>query len=228
MIRVPAHWGIAGVITRKCPIGKYKCAVGPEEKCVHASAFNGRQILEERLRGEDIGVVCVAAPSNDILSGDELENRILKDRFLSKTKRAEEPRHGMETPCLEWQAGKDKDGYGKFLYGRAHRAAWSFEHGDIPSGHYILHRCDNPSCVDVAHLFTGTNVDNMRDMKKKGRSLRGEFNPRAKLNEQDIALIFKMRSDGCKMKPIARKFGVSHQLVSRILQHGLWTHVKTA
>lgn len=76
--------------------------------------------------------------------------------------------------CWEWIAGKDKDGYGWFKRDRAHRAAWIFFNGRIPEGFLVLHTCDNPPCVNPAHLFLGTQQDNMTDCLKKGRRPSGE------------------------------------------------------
>ena len=76
--------------------------------------------------------------------------------------------------CWEWLAGKDKDGYGKIkIRGKtlqAHRVSWGIHNGPIPEGIGVLHRCDNPSCVNPLHLFLGTTLDNMRDRDAKGRN----------------------------------------------------------
>ncbi|KKM18075.1 hypothetical protein LCGC14_1669330 [marine sediment metagenome] len=91
-------------------------------------------------------------------------------RFFDKVDRS-------GTGCQEWQAGKTKGGYGTFqLDGKtqyAHRVMWSCSFGDIPDGLQVLHRCDNPSCVNPAHLFLGTHADNMKDMRDKGRHSKG-------------------------------------------------------
>jgi hypothetical protein len=83
--------------------------------------------------------------------------------------------------CWTWTAGRDKDGYGKFAIGlgghaqrhvRAHRFAYESLVGDIPDGHVVMHRCDNPPCVRPDHLTTGTPLDNNDDKIAKGRDVR--------------------------------------------------------
>lgn len=76
--------------------------------------------------------------------------------------------------CVLWTGYIKPDGYGqtKVIDGRqwiAHRRAWFEAHGPIPDGMLVLHRCDTPSCVNVDHLWIGTQLDNMRDMVAKGR-----------------------------------------------------------
>lgn len=89
-------------------------------------------------------------------------------RFWSKVDRKE------LNSCWNWLAGKDSDGYGVFYdytvdnNKRAHRVAWKLVNKTEPQD-LLLHRCDNPSCVNPNHLFEGSHTDNMRDKSKKGR-----------------------------------------------------------
>lgn len=87
-------------------------------------------------------------------------------RFKAKTKR-------FAGGCIGWTAAKNNKGYGRILVGKgaklAHRVSWQLANGDIPKGKFVLHRCDNPICVNVKHLFLGTQKDNIEDMVRKGR-----------------------------------------------------------
>lgn len=76
--------------------------------------------------------------------------------------------------CWEWMGRRDKDGYGSFRMSPsetdlAHRASWRLHRGPIPEGLFVLHRCDNPPCVNPEHLFLGTQADNVHDMYAKQR-----------------------------------------------------------
>jgi len=78
--------------------------------------------------------------------------------------------------CWEWTATLDQSGYGLLGYEGsmkgAHRFSYKIYKGEIPKGLYVLHKCDNPPCVNPEHLFLGTQKDNMDDMYNKGRAKR--------------------------------------------------------
>lgn len=80
----------------------------------------------------------------------------------------------LETPCLEWTGARHVDGYGiVWRDGRArrlHRWIWVVANGPIPDGMCVLHRCDNPPCFRLDHLYLGTHAENVADMNAKGRN----------------------------------------------------------
>lgn len=85
--------------------------------------------------------------------------------------------------CVEWTGCRNEYGYGLVSVARrsrrAHRVSWELANGPAPAGLCVLHRCDNPPCVDPAHLFLGTPADNTADMIAKGRDYRGPRRARA-------------------------------------------------
>lgn len=83
--------------------------------------------------------------------------------------------------CWIWEGARDKDGYGrvrwKYRMMRAHVAAWECEHNRaVPKNGFIMHTCDNPSCVNPSHLKLGSPSDNAKDRDFNGR---GGHNPMA-------------------------------------------------
>lgn len=130
------------------------------------------------------------------------------ERFAPKVRR------GAPDECWVW-LGSMRNGYGNFLDGDgvvvyAHRFAWEQRHGPIPDGLHVLHRCDNPQCVNVAHLYLGTNADNIRDKLIRGRQSRSG----RKLTAEDVE---RIRSDTARsMASFARELGVTITVISRV------------
>lgn len=124
--------------------------------------------------------------------------------------------------CLEWNALRNRSGYGVVnISGRmrfAHRLAWERVHGH-PGELCVLHRCDNPRCYNVEHLFLGTRQDNNRDRDQKGRNvparLFGERNPAARIADTEWAWARRARSDGVSLLVIAARLHVTKQAVSQ-------------
>lgn len=87
---------------------------------------------------------------------------------------------GRQDECWIWIGTKKQKGYGELSLGikprkliKAHRLAWILAYGPIPDNLFVLHKCDQPSCVNPDHLFLGTNADNMADCFLKGRTASG-------------------------------------------------------
>jgi hypothetical protein len=108
----------------------------------------------------------------------------------------------------------------------AHRVAWELVNGPIPDGLCVLHKCDTPLCVNVEHLFLGTNAENSADMEDKGRQAKGSANGFAKLTESDIPGIRRLLAAGVVQSEIGRRYGVGHWEISKIKTGKLWKHVQ--
>lgn len=131
--------------------------------------------------------------------------------------------------CIIFKGYKNPKGYGSMRYKgktwRAHRAVWDKERGEIPKGMHVCHKCDNPSCVNIKHLFLGTNNDNMQDKINKGRQTKGTDTYSAKLNENAVRKIRKLSMFKFSNKDIAFLYDVNQSTVCRIVNNLIWRHV---
>jgi len=133
--------------------------------------------------------------------------------------------------CWIWVADKLFTGYGQFWFKEkmqlAHRVSYQLFVASIPDGLCVLHKCDNPSCVSPDHLFLGTQKENLQDMTVKGRKAWGvrtlSHNP--KLDDQKVIRIRYLHSKGYLQNKLARDFGVSKNIVWRIVQRKTWKHL---
>lgn len=106
-----------------------------------------------------------------------IENRL---QHIQSRCVAQKPPQGVRYFCQVWTGYvMQRTGYGRiFLNGVArgvHRVVYELVHGPIPSGCYVLHKCDTPACCEPKHLFAGTQLDNMQDCSRKGRNKRTEL-----------------------------------------------------
>ena len=147
--------------------------------------------------------------------------------------------------CWLWKRGAFTFGYGAFRFEgklwHAHRLAYLFIHGHIPTRKMVLHRCDVPACVNPAHLYLGTQLENIRDRVERGRSahgnqiwsrahpemvLRGEANPLHKLSELQVMELRRLYAGGnMSYRRLATRFGIWQGSVRRIVKGIAWKHV---
>lgn len=97
-----------------------------------------------------------------------------EERFWQKVDRS-----GGQFACWQWTGSKRTFGYGHFRAENkrrcdAHRFSWEIHRGAIPHGMCVCHSCDNPSCVNPAHLWLGTSQQNTADRHIKGRDAAGD------------------------------------------------------
>jgi hypothetical protein len=153
----------------------------------------------------------------------------LADRFAAFVDR-DGPimREGLKR-CHVWTGSADpKWGYGRFgIGGRpklATHVAWFLKFGSWPKD-CLLHRCDNPPCVRVSHLFEGSRADNTADAISKGRILRGESATNALLTEKSVR---EIRCSRERAIVLAERYGVSRFTIVNVRRTNrrIWAHVK--
>ncbi|AUR94122.1 hypothetical protein NVP1191O_63 [Vibrio phage 1.191.O._10N.286.52.B4] len=145
----------------------------------------------------------------------------VEERFFNRFKKD-------HSGCWLWVSHCDKDGYGILpatgAAVRAHRLSYEIHKGPIPHGMVICHSCDNPSCVNPDHLFSGTTKDNCQDMLSKGRDkMVGSRNNKAKLTEVQVT---EIRSSGRSKYELAETYSVSVSTIKQIRRNKSWRHVK--
>lgn len=138
--------------------------------------------------------------------------------------------------CWKWTAGLFSNGYGAFkLDGKlrkAHRVSYEMHHGPIPEGLLVLHKCDNPKCVNPDHLFLGTHKTNAEDRQNKGRGtcgihgnqVKGENHYGAKLTVPQVKKIRSLEGK-MTMEKIANIYGVSRHNVWAIIRRRKWKSI---
>lgn len=129
------------------------------------------------------------------------------------------------TGCHVWTGLRDKYGYGVVtidgVQRRAHRVSYQLNVGSVAKGLHVMHRCDNPACVNPDHLRVGTALDNARDRNAKGRQAKGERIHSAKLSADDVADI---RASRDSVLDIAERYGVGRSQISKIRLGRKWQH----
>lgn len=132
--------------------------------------------------------------------------------------------------CWMWTGYLNACGYGVVILRRGktmlcNRASWVLCNGPIPSGKQILHRCDNPACVNPAHLFIGTHVENMQDRQDKGRTPKGEHSGSHKLTTETVLKIREEYASGTNRCQLSRKYHTSKSNVFSIVHRLSWRHI---
>jgi hypothetical protein len=130
-------------------------------------------------------------------------------RFWSKVSRGE------PHECWLWKGYKQRSGYGQFGFRGevvyAHRFAYIASIGDIPEGMFVCHTCDIPSCCNPAHLYVGTQRDNMRDASVRGRTRTSRY------TASQVDEMRRLHDSGLSYQKIARRYKVAHATIRELV-----------
>ncbi len=144
-----------------------------------------------------------------------------ENRFWERTVKFED--------CWEWFGRTNKKRYGLIRKGKkayaTHRVSWEMHNGPIPDKMHVLHHCDMPWCVNPAHLWLGTNADNVADKMAKGRhrSPSGEDQKDSWLSWEEVHEIRALYWEQyLYQKDIAAQFGIHQSQVSKIVNGKQW------
>ena len=152
-------------------------------------------------------------------------SKILTERFWEKVNIIDSDK------CCKWLSTiSNSTGYGSFWYGKkqelAHRISYILEYGHISDNLLVLHKCDNPACVNPRHLFLGTHADNSSDMVEKNRQAKGEKHGMSKLSKEQIIIIKnKYIPEIYSTRKLAKEFNVSQPTIWRIINNITWKHI---
>lgn len=131
----------------------------------------------------------------------------------------------VESGCWEWTASTFPNGYGRFRLGTiqyAHRFSYYIFKGDLCDGMEVCHTCDNPKCVNPAHLWQGTKSENLRDAATKGRT------NTVKLTPDDVRRVRFMHNLKYSISDIANHFGVTTTIIYDIVNRRTWDYIEDA
>ena len=156
------------------------------------------------------------------------------DKFWARVEKTE--------TCWYWKGWKESNGYGKLRLGKnqgrievvkAHRFAWQLEHGEVPEGSFVCHRCDVPNCVNPEHLWLGTCLENIQDMDMKGRrrttkgykisrNMKAEKNPHAQITWEIVHAMRARYAEIGNIAQVSREFKRSRASAYFILKGDQW------
>lgn len=157
---------------------------------------------------------------------------VIEARFWSKV------RVLSDDMCWIWIGPRTSTGYGQFDFilesgqrrykVKAHRFSYVVSYKKSAHGLEVCHDCptgDNPLCVNPAHLWLGTQLDNITDMVSKNRHIKGATSGHAKLTELQVLEIYDLHGAGWMQKDIAARFGVHSVTISDIVCGRTWKYL---
>jgi len=183
------------------------------------------QRTDTQLRLDDWAVACAAkqrhSPAEEMPVSPESREKIKRILRSSGTPESKEfiqdnCEIDIQTGCWNWNRAVHKSGYGVLRVcggpsaALVHRIAWELWRGVIPKGLCVCHHCDNRRCCNPAHLFLGTQKDNIHDAVKKGRMT----------HKVSREMVLQILETSGTLQEVADVFGISQATVHTI-RHGL-------
>lgn len=141
-----------------------------------------------------------------------------------------------ESACWPWKKRLHGGGYGRFCFNfriyKAHRVSFAIFRGPVPDDLAVCHHCDNPCCVNPAHLFLGTLAENNADMRQKGRGvnppiginngcftserIRGRKHPCCKLTQEQLDEMLALAASGWTTKQLAARYAMTIRHINKL------------
>jgi len=166
------------------------------------------------------GLTNASAEGSLIVGANHFRKTMMTDEVFQQRFWETVDRSGGEEACWPWKGWRVPFGYGQVWTGKrteaAHRVAYKFFHALNP-GECVLHRCDNPSCCNPAHLYAGDRQQNMRDMRWRGRGVGRPLRPMDVLNIHN-----EHRQEAATEVELAQKYGVSRWYMRKVLNGEAW------
>lgn len=124
--------------------------------------------------------------------------------------------------CWNWTKSRTPEGYGHLhihcKYWYAHRFSWVLHYGNIPEHLHVLHKCDNPGCVNPEHLFLGTHQDNMHDRDLKGRGRHGNSKGLGPNSISKVPIILDLLKRGHSFNHIRRTLKIGYETIIKVIK----------
>lgn len=165
---------------------------------------------------------------NDRIAAAVADTTFMATKFWPYTRRE-------ENGCLVWTRCLDAHGYGRvslpcWRTAFTHRVAWAAAGRELVEGMHCCHHCDNPPCLDIGHLFLGTDADNQHDKWAKGRGnqpplFRGETHKMSKFTTPQIIEVVRLLELGNQYADIELATGVSVATITKVRQGTNWKHI---
>jgi hypothetical protein len=155
---------------------------------------------------------------------DRGSTRSLPDAFLARVDTSAGPDR-----CWPWTGSRNPGGYGFGTFGwtrHAHREAYRLANGEFDTSLDVCHSCDNPPCVNPAHLWLGTHSENLLDASRKGRlnSATGERHGQSKLTWEKVRAIRAKAANGASERALSREYGVSQPAIHFVITRETWAN----